>query len=251
MFPLENFSGNCWVNATLQAIFRFPELQARYSVPNDPELPIEKGLARIWKTQGKHGLREFCDAIRTRDLPAGHTIGDSHELLVAICDKVPFIDALCRFKMVKAFKCTHCAREWNDTPLSVIDFQLEIGGKQTISTCIEQSVRPVVNPDHECETCHARGVASQLLMASFPTYLIFHLLLDSRMSYASVLVLNKRKYVLLSVICFNGGHWWSFGRNSAGSPWFILDDTTIVNHGPRSFPMSNNSRLLLYRQEPV
>jgi len=31
MFGLNNFNGSCWVNAALQAIFRFPHVQARYN----------------------------------------------------------------------------------------------------------------------------------------------------------------------------------------------------------------------------
>jgi ubiquitin C-terminal hydrolase len=77
---------------------------------------------------------------------------------------------------------------------------------------------------------------------------MFHLLpTNGTVEYSSILSLNKHQYALLSVSCFNGGHWWSYGRDMpVGSNWYTLNDQLISNHGPKQFPLSSNMRLLIY-----
>ena len=103
------------------------------------------------------------------------------------------------------------------------------------------------NNSYYCEKCKAKGASSQQLIGSFPKCMIFHLPLDSNVNYSSILVLNKRKYALSSVICYDGAHWWTYGRDMPpGSAWFILNDGHIMNHGPKQFPLSNTTRMLIY-----
>lgn len=247
MFGLVNFNGSCWVNAALQTIFRFPDVQARYNAGIfEKENKIDECLCRIWNTKGTQGLREFFDEVRTDVMPAGAGIGDTHELLTYLCDKLPYLDTVCRFTIANEIKCISCG----DKSLkqdSTINFSLMEGKHQPITTCIQKTVEPYVIPDWTCEKCKNKGATSQQLIGSFPKYMIFHLPLDSNVNYSSILILNKRKYALTSVVCYNGSHWWTYGRDMPpGNAWFIFDDIQVVNHGPRQFPISNTTRMLIY-----
>jgi hypothetical protein len=82
-----------------------------------------------------------------------------------------------------------------------------------------------------------------------PKVMVFHLVSmdDTSIDYSSILVLNSKRYALLSIICYNGSHWWTRGRNMPiGSSWFTLDDTSVSDHGSRQFPVSNMMRMLIY-----
>ena len=120
------------------------------------------------------------------------------------------------------------------------------GAGKSIAECIENTVRPTEINDWTCEKCKSKGAIAHQLIGSFPQYMIFHLMIDSNVNYSSILILNKRKYALISVVCFNGGHWWMYGRDGVGMPWYILDDMQVQNHGPRQFPISNTTRMLIY-----
>lgn len=58
MFGLKNTNGSCWVNATLQALFRIPQLQARYDGLH-AEDGVDSALQRVYVSQGGRGLEEF------------------------------------------------------------------------------------------------------------------------------------------------------------------------------------------------
>jgi len=247
MFGLVNFNGSCWVNAALQALFRFPDVRARYEAGTfEKDNKVDEGLYLIWKSKGREGLRDFFDSVRTETMPAGAGIGDSHELFTYLCDKLPFLDTLCRFTLANCIECDHC-KDKTIKQESTINFSLSEGGGQPIAKCIENTVKSIPIQEWVCEKCKQKGGHIQQLIGSFPKYMIFHLTIDSNVNYSSILVLNKRKYALLSVLCFNGAHWWVYGRNMPpGSPWFILDDTRVINHGPKQFPLSNTTRMLIY-----
>ena len=105
MFGLNNFRGSCWVNTCLQAIFRIPELQQRYSSETfQPENPTDESLSKIWKSKGEDGLKQLFDTVRTQYMPAGNGIGDAHELLQYLCDKLPILDTLMRHKVADSIE---------------------------------------------------------------------------------------------------------------------------------------------------
>ena len=88
MFGLRNMKGSCWVNATLQALFRIPQLQERYSQLNAEDTPADLALQKVFNTHGD-GLPEFYKTVRTEDLPAGEDIGDAaHVVLEPIQEEV-------------------------------------------------------------------------------------------------------------------------------------------------------------------
>lgn len=245
MFGLQNINGSCWVNATLQAIFRLPDVQARYTAGTF-ENKLDETLCKIWKSNGKNGLEEFFEQVRSALMPAGRGIGDSHELLTYLCDKLPYLDKLCRFSMAHTIECIAC-KDKTTKYESTINFLLMEGNNQPISTSIQKSVEETVILDWTCDKCKAKGGCSRQYIGSFPEYMIFNTPLESNVKYCSILVLNKRKYALSSVVCYNGAHWWTYGRNMPpGSPWFIFDDTNVINHGPKQFPLSNTTRMLIY-----
>jgi len=246
MFGLQNFRGSCWVNAALQTIFRFPDVQARYNAGTfEKSNKIDECLYNIWNSKGTVGLRDFFEAVRTEVMPAGQGIGDSHELLTYLCDKLPFLDAMCRFKIVNSIECVSCKNKTMREE-TTINFSLMEGRNQPIATCIENTVKPYTIADWTCDKCKQKGAVSQQLIGSFPKYMIFHLSMDSNVNYSSILMFNKRKYALLSVVCYNGSHWWTYGRDKAGSSWYVFDDQNVVDHGPKQFPISNTTRMLIY-----
>lgn len=247
MFGLPNFSGSCWVNACLQSVLRIPEVQTRYTDGvYDPTNPIDLALYKIWSSKGD-GLKEFFEAVRTEMMPAGQGIGDSHELFVYLCDKLPFLDKLCRFKVADSIQCKSCKKKELKEDM-VTEFSLSSSGPSSpISQCIMDAMTPHEISDWKCESCKDKGCTKQQLIGSFPQVMVFHMVTtQASVNYSSILILNKIQYALLAVCCYNGSHWWSYGRNNVGQSWYTLDDTRVEEHGPKEFPLSNKMRLLIY-----
>ena len=249
MFGLHNFRGSCWVNACLQKIFRIPDVQERYSSDTfDKENIIDECLCKIWKSKGNEGLKELFEAVRTDTMPAGRGIGDSHELLQYLCDKLSYLDKLVRFKIADSIQCKNCEyKEIKED--SVTEFAIATDKKNvSLVECIAEVVKPHEIPEWKCEKCEKLGCTKQQLIGTFPKVMIFHLIpLNGSVDYTSILGLNKRQYALLSLSCFDGGHWWAYGRNMPpGSSWFTLNDTQVQEHGPKQFPLSNKTRVLIY-----
>ncbi len=250
MFGLHNYRGSCWVNAALQAFFRIPEVQQRYDQNTfDKKNVIDQCLYTIWKSKGEHGLKDFFEAVRTDTMPAGLDIGDSHELFQYLCDKLPFLDELCRFKIAHSMVCKACNKK-SIREDSVVEFSLDSvsGSHVPLATCISKTVEPYDIDEWECESCKAKGGTRQQLIGSFPKCILLHApLSNSTIDYSSIMILNKHKYALSSVVCYNGAHWWTYGRNMPpGSSWYILDDMNIREHSPKQFPVSNTMRMLIY-----
>jgi ubiquitin C-terminal hydrolase len=250
MFGLNNFSGSCWVNACIQGIFRIPELNERYTKEtHDRNNPVDSSLCAIWNSHGRVGLKEFFVAARTATMPAGRGIGDSNELLTYLCDKLPFLDTLCRFKIAETVKCSLC--DFSQTREdSLTEFELHPTTRQApIANCIVAAVTPEKIEGWKCDKCsQIGGGVKQRLIGSFPKIMVFRVTsVGTSLQYSSVLVLNSKKYYLMSVISHNGGHWWAYSREMPpGKPWFTLDDTRVRQHSANEFPMSETMKVLIY-----
>lgn len=250
MFGLRNKNGSCWINAALQAVFRIPDLQTRFNEgEEDTKNPVEVCLSELWGSKGEEGLKSFYECVKVSPhMPAGEDIGDSHELIDFLLDKVPFLDKLMRFKVANAIRCNNCAHQEikNDslTEFSIAPTQK----KQTVSDAIGDAVKPVTIADWKCEHCGKNGCTKQLLLAEFPQILMFHQTsIGTSASYTPVLVLNKVRYALMSIVCFTGNHWFTWGRNlPPGQPWYRLDDGHTQSYSGNFFPLADNMRLLLY-----
>jgi ubiquitin C-terminal hydrolase len=249
MFGLRNINGSCWINAALQAVFRIPDLQQRFNEnEEDTTNPIEACLSEVWGSKGEDGLKDFYACVRTTHMPAGEGIGDSHELIEFLSDKVPFLDKLMRFKIVNKIQCSNCP--YTDMrPDSLTEFSISPSSrKQTVSEAIGEAVQPLDIPDWECEKCTKRGCTKQMLLAEFPQVMIFHqTTVGTTISYTPMLVVNKQRYALLAVVCFTGGHWFTWGRDMPpGQPWYRLDDTHTQSYAGNFFPLADSMRLLVY-----
>ena len=249
MFGLRNFRGSCWVNACLQGFFRLPEVQTRYSNNTyEKSNVIDECLYKIYKSKGEEGLKDFFEAVRTETMPAGKDIGDSHELFAYLCDKLPFLDHLCRFKIADVIECCTCKnREIKED--SVVEYSISSNGKFIpLSECISESVIPHKIDDWVCDKCKSLGCTKQQLIGSFPKVMLFHMVTpEASVNYSTILILNNKKYALLSIICYTGGHWLTHGRfMPPGSPWYTFDDQSIIEHGSKQFPVSNKMRILIY-----
>jgi len=249
MFGLQNFRGSCWVNACLQGIFRIPDVQSRYDKGIfETNNVLDECLCKIWKTGGKEGLPEFFQAVKTHHMPAGNGIGDSHELLQYLCDRLPYLDELCRFKVADAVQCNSCPVKIVKED-SVIEFDIIATKPDTpILECIQRVVTPTKIDTWKCEKCNKYGCTNNYLIGSFPRVMVFHVRsIDGSVGYSSILVLNQKKYALIGIICYNGSHWWTYGRNlPPGSSWCKIDDQHIQNFGPKQFPVSTSMRMLIY-----
>ena len=248
MFGLNNFGGSCWVNACLQGIFRLPEVIDRYTrETHDKENSIDSSLNKIWNTKGD-GLKELFVAARTATMPAGQGIGDSNELLIHLCDKLPFLDELCRFKTASQIKCPCGFMQVRED--SVTEYELHPSKMNTpITDCITSSVQPEVLEGWKCDKCADVGKAKkQQLIGTFPKVMIFRVTSqNSSLQYSSVLVMNSKKYYLLAVISHTGGHWFTYAREMPpGKPWYTLDDNRVRQHSQREFPMSQMTKVLIY-----
>jgi len=248
-FGLRNQRGSCWVNAALQAIFRIPDVQKRLSEgKHDTTNPVEVCLHSIWESDGQRGLKDFYSVVNTTLMPAGEGIGDSHELLEFLCDKITFLDKMFRFKVENRLKCNNC--EYTDGKReSMIEFPIVPSRpKQSVSEAIVEAAQPYEIPDWGCEKCKNKGCKKQFLLAGFPQILTFHVTsLRSTVTYSSILTLNKIEYALFAVVCFDGGHWWTYGRDMPpGKTWVCYNDMNVTSHGPHQFPMADTMRLLMY-----
>lgn len=250
MFGLHNFRGSCWVNAGLQGIFRIPEVQKRYANSEaDTENETDMALQKIWNSQGNDGLKDFFASVKHVSVPAGKGVGDAHELVIYLLDKLPWLDSLCRFKVADTIECTSCDYKSMKED-SRIEFSLFPEEKNLpITACISKEVLTVVPEDSKCEKCSEK-YRKQLMLGTFPKVLILHVFTDASKCtlYSSVLGINKQKYALLSTISYNGSHWWSYGRNNVGEEWHTLDDTRVVKHKSDEFPLSGDMRMLIYYQ---
>ena len=250
MFGLRNKNGSCWVNAALQAVFRIPDLQSRFNEgEEDSSNAVEVCLSEIWGSKGDEGLKSFYDCVKvSRHMPAGDGIGDSHELVEFLADKVPFLDKLMRFKVANVIKCDHCP--YSETRADTMtEFSFAPSkSKQTVSDAIGEAVKPQTIADWKCDKCSKRGCHKQLLLAEFPQVMVFHQIsVGTSVSYTPILVLNKIRYALLAAVCFTGGHWFTWGRNMPpGEPWYRLDDSHIQSYAGNFFPLADNMRLLMY-----
>ena len=249
MFGLRNQRGSCWINAALQGVFRIPELQQRFKEgEEDHKNPVEMCLSEIYGSRGDEGLKDFYQCVKTDTMPAGEGIGDSHELIEFLCNKVPFLDKLMRFKIANVVKCNHCpykdVKHESSIEYSIAPYR----PKQSVSDSIVDSVRPISIPDWKCEKCGHKGCTKQLLLGSFPQIMVFHMTsLNTTSSYSAQLLLNNHKYALFAVICFNGGHWYTYGRDlPPGQPWYELNDTHVRSYDAKYFPLVDTMRLLMY-----
>jgi ubiquitin C-terminal hydrolase len=249
-FGLRNKNGSCWTNAALQAVFRIPALQKRFEDgEEDNSNTIETCLSEIYGSNGEEGLKPFYECVKVcPTMPAGEDIGDSHELIQFLCDKVPFLDTLTRFKVANTVKCANCS--YSDTqPDTMNEFSITPTGRsQTVSDAIMETVRPQVIPDWKCEKCTKNGCTKQLLLAEFPQVMMFHKTsIGPGATYTPVIVLNKVRYALFAVVCFTGGHWFTWARNlPPGLPWCKFDDERVTENPPNFMPQDDRMRLLMY-----
>ena len=66
-------------------------------------------------------------------------------------------------------------------------------------------------------------------------------------TYTPVLILNKIKYALFAIVCFTGGHWFTWGRNlPPGQDWYKFDDDHVQSHAGNFMPQDDRMRLLMY-----
>lgn len=250
MFGLHNFRGSCWVNGALQGLFACPTLRKRFITDDvDTSNIIEVCLETVWRTKGESGLKDLFGAIRTEYMPAGTNIGDSHELIVHLCDKLPWLDEAFRFKMANQITCKKCgSRTMKEDTVIELNVTPSVKNMPIMNTILEY-VKPKTIDDWKCEKCNeTTGCISQELFGSFPKILMIHRIsMGTSMEYSSVLVLNSKKYILFSVVCHNGSHWWTYARHlPPGSPWFELDDTHVREMSSSQFPIASNMRILLY-----
>jgi ubiquitin C-terminal hydrolase len=118
----------------------------------------------------------------------------------------------------------------------------------TVSEAIVESVQPFSVDDWKCEKCSHNGCTKQLLIASFPKVLVFHLTsMDTSVTYSSQITLNGNVYALLAIICYAPHHWNTFGRDMPpGQPWYFFNDQHVKNYDPKFFPLVDTMRLLMY-----
>jgi len=248
MFGLSNISGSCWVNTCLQAVFRIPDVQSRYNSQTfDAENLVDKSLCEIWNTKGEQGLNSLFHAIQNGYMPAGRGIGDSHELLLYLCDKLPFLDELVRFKMAKSIQCLSCDyKELKED--TVIEFSITSETRQRpIFDCIAEAVKESLVDTWKCEKCNKLGCKTQELIGTFPKVLMFHMIpTHGSINYSNIIILNNIKYQLISISCFNGGHWAGFGKNLEDDFWVSLNDRHVARLASNILPLAENMRVLIY-----
>lgn len=248
MFGLRNYGGSCWLNSCLQTLFRIPEVSQRYSEGSE-ESEVDKSLTKIWKSNGQDGLKDLFDAINNSkdnayEMLAGKSVGDANEALIYLCDKLPFLEKLCKFNVNEIIEC-ECGynRVIEDTQ---IQFQIYPKQRSSLTQSILDKVSPEKLDGWKCDKCSERGKAiTKLVMKNFPKVLVFKLLSNIPINLSQTLVINSNKYELLSCALFNGGHWWACGK-PLGQPWIIFNDTHIQQLHMNQQPQISQSKMLIY-----
>lgn len=246
MFGLRNYGGSCWLNACLQGILRLPELKSRYSGEFVPINSIDESLHKIWITKGD-GLKELFDAINSStsaayEMRAGRNVGDSNEAFVYFCDKLPFLDELCRYEIIDKIQCK-CGftQERKD---SLIQFELYPKANSLLTACIADVVKSEQLDTWKCDQCSERGLAQkEISMKTFPKIFVFKIMANVHFQFSTILIINSIKYQLLSVVSYNGSHWWAHVKENN---WVILDDTRIRGLHPNQAPSSTTAKMLIY-----
>jgi len=246
MFGLVNFRGSCWVNSALQSLFSCPPVEKRYENRDnvDKANPYDICLESIYRNKGESGLKEFFECVKTSYLPAGENIGDAHELIVHLCDKLPWLDKEFRYETGDQISCKNCDYKYvNKT--SAVDLHLNPSKlNMPLLDAVVEYIQPHEISEWKCEKCNLHGCTKQVIFGSFPNVLMVW---SNPIDYSSLLVLNGKKYYLFAVICFNGGHWWTYARKlPPGHPWYILNDTQVRPVSSSKFPVDRTMRVLLY-----
>jgi ubiquitin C-terminal hydrolase len=255
MFGLNNYGGSCWLNACIQSLLRLPEVKSRYtSVETDMTLnSVDKSLSKIWKSSGKDGLKDLFDAISETnksesgskpayEMLAGKSVGDSNEAFVYLCDKLPFLDLLCRYNFVERLEC-QCGFQ-QERADSHVQFQLYPSKDSSLIQCISDVVKKETLDSWKCDKCSERGKATkEIVMKTFPKVLTFKLFSNEKVTYSDILVINSHRYQLHGITAFNGGHWWAFARDPS---WVLYDDTRVRQLQRNEVPSSQNAKMLIY-----
>jgi ubiquitin C-terminal hydrolase len=255
MFGLNNYGGSCWLNACLQSILRLPEIKERYNtVETDKTLnSVDKSLSKIWKSKGSDGLKDLFNAISETNVSesgskpayemlAGKSVGDSNEAFVYLCDKLPFLDLLCRYTFVERLECS-CGFQ-QERPDSHVQFQLYPSKDTSLIQCISDVVKKETLDSWKCDKCSQRGSATkEIVMKSFPKILTFKIVSDKKVTHSDILVINSHRYQLLGITSFNGGHWWAFAKDPS---WVLYDDTRVRELQSNEVPSSQNAKMLIY-----
>ena len=242
--------GSCWVNACLQAVFSIPEVAARYGANTfEPGNTIDECLSLIWNTQAADGLQRFFEYVRTEAMPAGVNVGDAHELFQHLCDKLPFLDKLCRFPILDVITCKAC-KDVQTKPDSVIEQPImTYGSETTLADCMMRAVGPHEVDGWTCEKCKASdGCLKQLQYRSFPKVMVVYKVTpdNTPVKYVDNITMNGEKYRLLYVACYNHSHWWGYGRALGDrTAWIEFDDERTTMHSLAT-PVSKNMRMLIY-----
>lgn len=245
MFGLQNVSGSCWVNTCIQSVYRLPEAQTRYT-ENKAEGDLDTALQTIWNSKGVMGLTELFAELQKERVQAGRTIGDSHELMHHLCDKLPWLDTMFRFKIADVITCDHCNAKTTKEDTTIEMTLFSAVRNQSILDSIRNVVTPSKIAEWKCEACKETGCTKQILIGSFPKLFMFRVH-GEPMRYDTTMILNQRKYALSSVMCHNGGHWWMYGRDMPpGTPWVTLNDRNVTQHRHNEFPVSPMMRVLIY-----
>lgn len=255
MFGLQNYGGSCWLNACLQSFLRLPEIQSRYTnLDSDMAInSVDKSLSKIWKSKGSEGLKELFDAIAETnqsvsgskpayEMLAGQNIGDTNEAFVYFCDKLPFLDLLCRYDIIEKIECK-CGfkQEIKD---SHVQFQIYAQEKSTLTSCISDVVKSETLDSWKCDKCLIRGDAQKrIIMKTFPKYFVFKIFSETDVIFSQNLVINSHKYNLLSISSWNGGHWWAYSKTDN---WVLYDDTRIKELNKNELPSSRQAKMLIY-----
>jgi hypothetical protein len=214
----------------------------------DVNLPL---LSEIIKTNGSvDSLKIFFEKVRNEHLPAGINIGDAHELFLRICDLSPELEKLCSYIVFNTTSCavSQCDNKFTSPDETRTEFILQSQpyAGMSLQNRIVNSMQETI-PDWKCDKFHDAGAGciKQTYMKSFPTVFVFHT--DNGVeSYSETISINKRRYTLISGICFHNSHWWAFGRSRDG--WMIYNDMEIT-----PMKLSDNTQLvrmlIYYRYE--
>ena len=158
------------------------------------------------------------------------------------------MEDLCKFQTCDKFKCSKCDYESlkEDTKIEISLFPNS--DKKTILECLDNEIKEEILEDSKCEKCQEK-LTKQLLFKNLPKILIIHVYNHPRnkTDYSSSIIINSKKYILLSALCFNGGHWNCIGRDN--NLWHVFDDTNIRSFKENEFPVSSLMRVLIYYQE--